>query len=155
MAEKFLLALCFVLPFSVMAAGGGSDSSSSSSSSWTAESTYGKAKTMVDNGQFDAAIPVLFEAVREDGENADAYNLLGFTHRKTGKLDAALKYYNKALALEPWHRGAHEYIGEAYLELGDLASAKKHLTFLDEDCTFGCPEYRMLKEAVAKYEARQ
>jgi tetratricopeptide (TPR) repeat protein len=119
-----------------------------------ADSSWDKAKSHVDDGQFDAAIPLLFDAVRDDDQNADAYNLLGFTHRKTGKLDAALKYYNKALAIDPSHRGAHEYIGEAFLEMGDVAGAKKHLAFLDSECTFGCSEYNMLKESVDKYEAR-
>lgn len=151
MANKFLLALCFAFPLSVGAAG----SNGGSSSETQEASPYAKAKAMVDEGEFDAAIPALFKLVRDDSENPDAYNLLGFSHRKTGKLDAALKYYKKALALEPGHRGAHEYLGEAYLELGDLAAAKQHLAFLDKDCTLGCQEYSMLKKAVADYEARQ
>jgi len=39
--------------------------------------------------------------------------------------------YEKALALDPRHLGAHEYIGEAYLALDDLAKAKEHLARLD------------------------
>jgi len=150
MVEKILAALFLAVPLTALAAG----SSDSSSSSAPEDSTWSEARALVEEGRFESAIPLLFEVVGDDKEHAEAYNLLGFTHRKTGKLDAAFKYYNKALALEPGHRGAHEYIGEAYLELGDLPSAKKHLAFLDEDCVFGCKEYDMLKESIAKFEAR-
>jgi hypothetical protein len=30
-------------------------------------------------------------------------------------MDLAFKYYEQALAINPRHRGAHEYVGEAYL----------------------------------------
>jgi tetratricopeptide (TPR) repeat protein len=66
------------------------------------------------------AIPLLRKSVAADSRNADAYNLLGFSHRKLGQIDAALAHYGKALTLEPEHRGANEYLGELYLELGDL-----------------------------------
>ena len=151
MVGKIVAALCLALPLATFAAG--SDDSSSSSAQ-EEDSMWSRAKGLVDGGRFESALPVLFEVVGQEGERADAYNLLGFTHRKTGKLDAALKYYRKALELEPGHRGAHEYIGEAYLEMGDLASAKTHLKFLDNDCVFGCREYDMLKESIAKFEAR-
>ena len=31
--------------------------------------------------------------------------------------DKAFVYYEKALSLDPRHKGAHEYIGELYLKL--------------------------------------
>jgi len=45
------------------------------------------------------------------------------------------------------HRGAHEYIGVAYIQMGQLAKAKEHLDALDKICTFSCEEYRDLKKA--------
>src|SRR3972149_10628655 len=32
-------------------------------------------------------------------------------------MDLAFKYYERALAINPRHRGAHEYVGEAYLSV--------------------------------------
>ena len=153
MSKTIILGLLVGFPLLALAAGGGGDSSDSSS--FSEPDTYSKAKSLVEDGEFEAAIPVLFDAIREDDQNADAYNLLGFTHRKTGRIEVALKYYRKALALNPRHRGAHEYLGEAFLELGDLDSAKKHLAFLDKDCTFGCREYAMLKKAIERYRSRK
>lgn len=56
------------------------------------------------------------------------------------------------LAIDPKHRGAHEYIGEAYLMLGNVAKAREHLARLDRLCTFSCSEYRDLKKAIETYE---
>ena len=65
--------------------------------------------------------------------------------RKSGDPTASIPIYQKALVLDPKHRGAHEYIGEAHLILGNLAKAKEHLTRLDSLCFFSCEEYRDLK----------
>ena len=78
--------------------------------------------------------------------------MLGYANRKSGNLDLAFKHYNEALRLDPKHRGAHEYIGEAYLMKGDVAKAKDHLAALDRICFFGCEEYSDLKKAIAEYE---
>jgi hypothetical protein len=56
--------------------------------------------------------------------------------------------------MDPEHRGAHEYVGEAYLKVGNLEMAKKHLAALDGICFFGCEEYDDLKAAVAAYRPK-
>ena len=70
----------------------------------------------------------------------------------SGNLDAAFRHYADALRIDPRHRGAHEYIGEAYLMKGDLAKAKEHMAQLDRICFFGCGELADLKKAIAAYE---
>jgi tetratricopeptide (TPR) repeat protein len=42
----------------------------------------------------------------EDTQQADVYNLLGFTLRKTGDFKTSLTYYTKALELKPDHKAA-------------------------------------------------
>ena len=86
-------------------------------------------------------------------KNADAYNLMGYATRKSGNANGSLQYYNQALAIDPKHLGANEYIGEAYLQLDRPQEAQQHLARLDTLCTFGCTEYRMLKAAIADYKA--
>ena len=83
---------------------------------------------------------------------ADAWNYLGLSNRKLKKFDKALNAYQKALAIDPNHRGANEYLGELYLQTNDLANARKRLIKLDDICTFGCEEYDDLKDAIAAYE---
>ena len=64
----------------------------------------------------------------------------------------ALPALEKALAIDPKHKGAHEYIGEAYLMLDNLPKAKEHLATLSSLCLITCGEYRDLKRAVDAYE---
>ena len=63
----------------------------------------------------------------EDTQQADVYNLLGFTLRKTGDFKTSLTYYTKALELQPDHKATREYLGELYVETGNLAKAKEQL----------------------------
>ena len=96
---------------------------------------------------------LLQQVVAKDPKNADAYNLMGYAVRSSGDPNGSLQYYQQALAIDPRHIGAHEYIGEAYLMLNRPAEAEQHLARLDSLCIFGCSEYRMLKTAIANYKA--
>ena len=75
------------------------------------------------------AISELNVAVKEQPRNADAHNLLAYSFRKqaTPDLPKAFEHYTTALKLNPNHKGAHEYIGEAYLMDGKPAKAEEHL----------------------------
>ena len=103
-------------------------------------------------GEFARAIPLLEAASGRDATNADAFNWLAYATRKNGDVAGSIPIYQKALALDPKHRGAHEYIGEAYLMLDDLGKAKEHLAVLDSLCLLPCSEYRDLRKAVQAYE---
>ena len=54
----------------------------------------------------------------------EAWNYLGYCHRKMGKFDTALAAYDRALALKPDYAEAVEYRGHAYLGLNRLSEAK-------------------------------
>ena len=113
---------------------------------------YSAAVKAIKANEYAKAIPLLEQVVARDGKNADAYNWLGYATRKNGNPSGALPIYQKALAIDPKHRGAHEYIGEAYLMLDDLPKAKQHLQTLSSLCFLPCSEYRDLKKAVEDYE---
>jgi len=81
--------------------------------------------------------------------NADLQNWLGYAYRHEGKYDEALDHYRAALDLNPKHRGAHEYAGEAWLLMGNKAKAKEHLAALERICGKQCDEYRDLALAIA------
>lgn len=131
---------------------GGSSSSDSGKAAAPLSADYAAGKAAVDRQDWPAAIAALKQAVVAEPRNAEAFNLLGYATRKSGDAQGSLQYYQQALAIDPKHLGAHEYIGEAYLMLGDLPRAEEHLARLDDLCTFGCPEYRELKEAIAVYK---
>src|SRR3546814_10024426 len=88
-----------------------------------------------------------------DLKNADAFNWLGYALRNQGDYEKAFVAYNQALQINPKHRGAHEYLGEAYLKTDNLAKAEEQLKALDGLCTFGCPEYTELKNKIAAFKA--
>ncbi|TAN53340.1 MAG: tetratricopeptide repeat protein [Betaproteobacteria bacterium] len=114
-------------------------------------------KVLAANAQADwrRSQALLREALGKDPRNADYHNLYAYAIRKgpDPSLDLVFKHYHEALRINPTHRGAHEYIGEAYLMQRNLAKAKEHLDALDRMCFFGCEEYSMLKKAVAEFEA--
>ena len=97
----------------------------------------------IDAGQFAAAIPLLQKSIARDGSNADAYNWLAYATRRNGDPTGWNTIYQKALAIDPKHRGAHEYIGEAYLTLDNLPKAKEHLANLDEPASSRAPGTRI------------
>src|SRR5262245_51257046 len=74
------------------------------------------ARALVDAQKYDDALPALQKLDQQSPNNPDILNLIGFSLRKTGKMTEALDYYNRALAINPHHRGANEYLGELYLE---------------------------------------
>jgi tetratricopeptide (TPR) repeat protein len=99
---------------------------------------------------------ILKDAIARDPGNADYHNLYAYSIRKGANPDMSLvfKHYNEALRLDPRHRGAHEYIGEAYLLVGNVPKAKEHLSALDKLCFFPCQEFSDLKRAVSDYETK-
>jgi tetratricopeptide (TPR) repeat protein len=84
----------------------------------------------------------------EDVQQADVYNLLGFTLRKTGDFKTSLTYYTKALELQPDHKAAREYLGELYVETGNMDKAKEQLAILTKLCPGGCEEREDLQKAI-------
>lgn len=60
-------------------------------------------------------------------DDADVHNLRGYSYRHLGNFDEAFRNYKLALEMNPNHRGAHEYVGEAYLLTNNLPLAEQHL----------------------------
>jgi len=116
-----------------------------------------QARAAIGARDWTQAQQILRQAVASDPGNADYHSLLAYSIRKgeNPNLDLVFKHYNEALRLDAKHRGAHEYIGEAYLMVGNLAKAKEHLAALDRLCFLPCEEYSLLKQAVADFEAKQ
>jgi len=106
---------------------------------------------LIEEGKYQAAIDKLQAALKDAPDDADLLNLTAYSQRKLQRFDEALVNYQKALKIEPAHRGANEYLGELYLQLGQLDKALERLEVLDKECFFGCEEYDDLKEAIETY----
>lgn len=109
-----------------------------------------KAQSAIARKDWAVALAVLEPYTVANPRSADGFNLLGYSMRNLKKYDKSLVAYKQALTLDPKHRGAHEYIGIAYVQMGQLDKAKEHLASLDKICPFSCEEYRDLKKAIAQ-----
>jgi Flp pilus assembly protein TadD len=116
------------------------------------DADYAVAKAAIDRRDWAQAIASLKKTEKREPESPDLQNLLGYSYRNLGQYPLAFKHYQEALRLDPRHRGAHEYIGETYLRVGDVANARKHLAALKEICLLGCEELRDLEASIAAYE---
>lgn len=118
----------------------------------TSTKSYRKAVKLINRAEYQEAISLLIELNNTQPGDPDVLNYLGYSHRQIDKNEMALAYYNQALAIDPKHKGANEYLGELYLKLGELEKAETQLATLDDICTFGCSEYRELKAKIAEYK---
>jgi len=115
---------------------------------------YLAGKQALDRKDWTEAARRFKQAALRDPDNADLQNYLGYSYRNLGQLDAAFESYRRALALNPRHRGAHEYAGEAYLMVGDLARAEEHLAALRRICLLPCEELGDLEREIAAYRKK-
>ena len=91
------------------------------------------------------AYDIFEKAYAKNKTNPDILNYLGFTLRKTGKLEKAEVFYLKGLELDASHLGINEYLGELYVQTNRIELAKKRLEVLN-GCE--CEEYKELKELI-------
>lgn len=109
-----------------------------------------QANLLVQDEDWPRAVSLLRTIVADSPTSADANNLLGYALRKSGDHTAAEGFYLRALELNPRHRGAHEYLGELYVEIGQPEKAQELLLGLEQICgNTTCNEYRQLAEFIA------
>lgn len=115
------------------------------------------AREAIKAKDFKKSIAELTLAVQEHPGNAELHNLLGYSYRKqaTPDLPRAFEQYRLALKFDSEHRGANEYIGEAYLMDKKPAKAEEHLAKLKSICgNTTCEEYQDLAKSIADYRAK-
>lgn len=108
--------------------------------------------TLIEYEMYDEAIRYLKKAETEEPKNADVKNLIAYSYRKLGQYRLAYQYYQQALALDPKHKGAHEYLGELYVNIRRLDKAQEQLAVLQKLCTKACDEYKRLHKAIEDYK---
>lgn len=99
---------------------------------------------------FRKAIDLFKKAVRLAPDNHEAWNMLGYSYRKTGQMGEAFQAYDQALKLVPDYEPAREYRGEAYLMVGNVEKAKEELAWLQARKS---DEAKPLEQALARYAA--
>lgn len=144
-----LFNLLLIISCKSFAAGGDSSDSNSSDGYVPKPWGYSKALKFIKNEQYQEAIQKLEKFLEKSkySRDPDILNHYAFALRKTKNLLKAEEYYKKALAIEPDHRGALEYIGELYVDTNRLELAKSTLQKL-EKCR--CEEFAELKDYINK-----
>ncbi len=141
------LAIAVLSCFSIVAAPAFAAGTSDGTTAAASEASYTEAKATVDAGNYAAALPMLVMLTKDAPQDANAWNLLGFTHRKLGDMNEAAKAYAVALKINPDHLGTLEYQGEMYIQTGKLDMAKANLAKLKSICG-NCEEYGDLEKAL-------
>lgn len=131
--------LCFSSSGLALAAGGGGSSGGGSSGgggsgSSSTQRQLQRVEQLVGAQQWQQAEALLRDLRQDAANSADVWNWSGYVARKSGRLAQAFPYYDKALRLDPEHRGAHEYLGEAYLQNGEPQKAQEQLRILQGLC---------------------
>ena len=106
------------------------------------ESIYEAGRDLAYADRYGEAITVL--SLAADKSDPRILNLLGYSHRKQGRIQVGLGYYREALRANPDFTLAREYLGEAHLQLGDVQAARGQLSEIEKRCGRSCEEYREL-----------
>ena len=111
------------------------------------EDLYQQGRALAKQGQYDWAIDVL--ALVQNQQDPRVLNYTGYSHRKAGRLEIGITYYNKALAIDPNFVLAREYLGEGYVAAGRKDLAQLQLNEIGNRCGTTCEEYKDLAAAIA------
>ncbi len=117
------------------------------------EDLYREGVRLAKAERFAEALALL-QRIR-DKKQARVLNYIGYATRKLGDVDAGIAYYRKALALDPDYVVAREYLGEGFLQKGDLDGARRELAEIEKRCGTTCHAYEELAKEIAAYLARR
>jgi predicted Zn-dependent protease len=109
---------------------------------------YWQAKT----GEHGAALATFQSA--PDQNDPRVQTMIGFTLRKLGRVEEAFGHYFKALATRPDATTTRQYLGEAYLQVGDAVRAREQLAEIAKRCGTACEDYTALADEIAKFEGK-
>ena len=118
-----------------------------SSAALTDDDLYLAGRDFGQEGRYAEALKLFFRIKNRD--QARVLNSIGYSTRKLGDVDKGIDYYHQALAIDPNFTKARQYLGEAYLQKGDVAKAKEQLMEIAHRCGGPCDDYELLVKAIA------
>lgn len=110
-----------------------------------------KKKIEKSKKRFEDAIKFFILANKEQPNNPDILNYLGFSYRKVGDYMMAEIYYTQGLEIDPKHIGINEYLGQLYLKTDRINKAKERLEIL-KNCK--CKEFETLSASIEKNSSK-
>lgn len=115
------------------------------------DSLYEAARDLAYVERHEEALAIL--QLAENKNDPRILNYLGYTNRKLGRVELGMKYYQAAIAAKPDYTLVREYLGEAHLQMGNVAAANLQLSEIGRLCgNTTCLEYKDLAEEIAEYQ---
>jgi tetratricopeptide (TPR) repeat protein len=112
----------------------------------TDDELYQQGEALALEGEYAWALEVLGSIKNQNDPRV--LNYTGYSHRKSGRLETAISYYQKALEINPNFVLAREYLGEGYVVAGRIDLAKVELGEIAKRCGIDCTEYQELNSAI-------
>src|SRR5262245_36349952 len=97
------------------------------------------------------SVPASAFPAPQNPQQARVLSSIGYSTRKLGDIDRGIDYYHQALAIDPNYTKARQYLGEAYLQKGDVGEAKEQLMEIADRCGGPCDDYELLVKAIAAH----
>ena len=110
---------------------------------------YDRAVKYLDKQDYAKANKALKAYTKSEPDDADGWNLYAYANRKMNKFEKAEVYYEKALNIDPEHKGALEYQGELYMQTNRPDLAQENLVKLVKLCPDSCYELQKLEEYIS------
>ena len=116
----------------------------------TQDQIYSVGYWQAKNGEYARALATLRTA--RDQADPRVQTMIGFSLRKLGRVDEGMTYYQRVLAAHPERTTTRQYLGEAFLQIGDPARAREQLAEIAKRCGMACEDYQLLADEIVKYE---
>ena len=110
---------------------------------------YERAIKYLDKQDYAKANKALKAYTKSEPDDADGWNLYAYANRKMNKFEKAEMYYEKALKIDPDHKGALEYQGELYMQTNRPDLAQENLIRLVKLCPDSCYELQKLEQYIS------
>ena len=102
--------------------------------------SFADAVGLLNQARYEEALGALERTQAAVGPHPDVLTYMGFANRRLGRFDQSFAYYSEALRIDPDNLGVNEYLGELYIQLGDMPRARQQLARLDDLCAYGCAQ---------------
>jgi tetratricopeptide (TPR) repeat protein len=119
------------------------------SAALTDEDLYLAGRDLGQEARYAEALQLFFRM--KSREQARVLSSIGYSTRKLGDVDKGINYYHQALERDPDYTKARQYLGEAYLQKGDVGKAKEQLIEIANRCGGPCEDYELLVKAITAY----
>ncbi|GLQ34032.1 hypothetical protein GCM10007939_03150 [Amylibacter marinus] len=108
---------------------------------------YQNAREFAYDGQYKNALKLLNLASNQSDPRI--LNYKGFVNRKSGNMEKALQYYQRALEISPKYNLARSYYGQALVTIGKTDAARQQLALIAQNNGIGSWPHTALAQTLS------